>query len=168
MTARPRRSPAATLIIMLLGLGGSIAVGCGSAETPAPAVSSPNAPGLTPVPGGSSEVAGLTETAWGRIWNTLPASFPVPGEAIARPAGEGGVSGSFSVGASGETAATLVQAALEEAGYAIESRTTDAGDGAVVIEAVGADPNCRVQVRVTPLSGTTSVAILYGAGCPFD
>jgi hypothetical protein len=158
----PRGRRAATLTLALLACLAALACVSDAAPSTFPA------PSLTPVPGGSSEVAGQTETAWGRIWNTLPPSFPVPEEAVEAQTSERGISGSFSVGASGETTATLAQAALQDSGYTLVSRTTLAADGVVVIEAVAVDPTCRVQVRVTPLSGTTRMAVLYGAGCPFE
>ena len=42
-------------------------------------------------------------------------------------------------------------------------------DGTVVLDAGGGeDPECRIEVRFTPLSGTMSMAVLYGAACPFS
>ena len=41
-------------------------------------------------------------------------------------------------------------------------------DGSFTLNAVGRDAICLAQVRVVPLSGTTNVVVLYGAGCPFE
>jgi hypothetical protein len=128
------------------------------------------------VPGGSNpdtpppSSAGLptqTDTEWGRIWDALPPSYPLPQGAVPTETGEGPTSGTFAIGASAEQAAELVQAGLVRAGFSIEARSDPSEDGSVVIDAVGATPDCHVQVRLTPLSGTTHMVVMYGAACPF-
>jgi hypothetical protein len=131
---------------------------------------------LTPVPGGSTaaspsgsiEAPTQTDTAWGRIWDGLPPSFPLPQGAVPTETGEGPFSASFAVGASGEQSAGLVQRGLQGAGYGIKAVSGPSEDGSFVIEAVGPAPACEVQVRLTPLSGTTHMAVMFGAGCPFE
>jgi hypothetical protein len=79
----------------------------------------------------------------------------------------GPASGSFAVGASAEQAAGLVRRGLEAVGYRIGGVTGPFEDGSLVLDAAGAS-DCRVQIRLTPLSGTTHMAVMYGAGCSFD
>jgi hypothetical protein len=170
--ARRRRFP-------LLALLALIFAGCG-ATGPTPASNRPGAtadasPVLTPVPGGTTGPSGPVEPApaqidtdWGRIWDSLPPSFPVPPEAFPAEPFEGPASAAFGIGASGDQAADRFVAGLAPAGYSIEGRSRPLEDGSVVIDAVGADPACRVQVRVTPLSGTTRVVVMFGAACPFE
>jgi hypothetical protein len=171
--ARRRRFP-------LLALLALIVAGCGAVgPTPAsnrPGASAADSPVLTPVPGGTTGPSGPVDPApptqidtdRGRIWSALPPSFPVPPEAFRAEPFEGPASAAFGIGASGDQAADRFVAGLAPAGYSIEGRSQPLEDGSVVIDAVGADPACRVQVRVTPLSGTTRIVVIFGAACPFE
>lgn len=156
--------------------------GCGSSTAPSaspatPTGASPSAEAsLTPVPGGSTvatpqpsgEPQTQTDTEWGRIWDALPPSFPLPPDAVPTETGEGPVSATLAVGTSAQQAADLVEGALANAGYSIEAASGPSEDGSFVIDAVGVTPECRVQVRLTPLSGTTSMVVMFGADCPFE
>lgn len=160
-----------TLVLSIL-LGGC---GTSSSQSPAGTLASPSAPALTPVPGGSTAASpGLvspptqTDTEWGRIWDALPPGFPLPPDAVLTETREGPASASLSVGASGPDTTSVMQSALAGAGFSIESTEGPMEDGSITINAVGPDPVCHVQVRVRPLSGTTNVVVLYGAGCPFE
>ena len=141
--------------------------------TPAP---TGEAPPLTPVPGGSTAASPAAEvspptqsdTEWGRIWDALPPSFPLPPDAVPTETGQGAASGSFAVGAAAPNTASLLESALTAAGFAIESREGPSEDGSFTLNAVGRDAGCAAQVRIVPLSGTTNVVVLYGAGCPFQ
>lgn len=119
-------------------------------------------------PPSSSGLPTQTDTEWGRIWDSLPPSFPLPDGSVPTEISEGPVSATFVVGASGEQAAEFVMAGLVGARYTIEARSNPSEDGSVVIDAVGAAPDCRVQVRLMPLSGTTHMVVMFGAGCPFE
>jgi hypothetical protein len=60
-----------------------------------------------------------------------------------------------------------MKAALDAAGY----RTDQSGpleDGTFVLDSTGTSSGCRVQTTLTPLSGTTLMTVMYGAGCPFE
>jgi hypothetical protein len=130
---------------------------------------------LTPVPGGTEQASGpvtggpptQTDTDWGRIWDAIPDSFPRPGGSSPADSLGGPASGAFSIGAAPAEVVATMSSALAEAGYSTD-QSLPLEDGSIVIDAVGADPACRVQVQVTPLSGTTHMTVLYGAGCPFE
>lgn len=187
MVPRFGRSPhrASTRVLLsILVVGCVIAWGCGSSApsgTPLPPTEGASGslsaePSLTPVPGGSTVVtprpAGepptQTDAEWGRIWDALPPSFPLPAGAVPTETGEGPVSATLAVGASAEQAAKLVEAGLRGAGYGVDANSDPSEDGSIVIDALGAAPGCIVQVRLTPLSGTTSMVVMFGAGCPFE
>jgi hypothetical protein len=143
-----------------------------SPDSIATATSSPD---LTPVPGGSSAAspaasqATQTDTDWGRIWDALPAWFPVPPDAVPTETGEeGAVSASLAAGGSAQSVAGFMQTGLTGAGFSVDALGGPAEDGSLVLNAVGPDPNCKVQVRVRPLSGTTNLVVMYGAACPFE
>jgi hypothetical protein len=148
-----------------------------SPSTPvaSPATSSPS-PDLTPVPGGSTAATPgpasqttQTDTDWGRIWDALPAWFPVPPDAVPTETGEeGAVSASLAAGGSAQSIASFMQSGLTGAGFTFDGINGPAEDGSFVLDAVGPDPKCKVEVRVRPLSGTTNLVVLYGAACPFD
>jgi hypothetical protein len=172
--------PLARRRFTLLALLALIVSGCGAAG-PTPSSATPGttvdpSPGLTAVPGGSTQPSGpvepapptQTDTDWGRIWDALPPSFPIPAEAIPAEPFEGPASAAFAIGASGDQAADQIVAGLVPAGYSIEGRSQPLEDGSIVIDAVGIDPACKVQVRVTPLSGTTRIVVMFGTGCPFE
>lgn len=180
---RPFVAPAASLLALA-----SLLAACGDTGPtrtpdgtagPAPGASepaltpNPTEPALTPVPGGTSEPAPSgevtqTDTAWGRIWDALPPSFPrypgsIPTEAI-----DGPVSGSFAIGAPAQEATAAMQAALELAGYSTVALSGPFEDGSLVIESSGEAPGCRIETRLTPLSGTVQMTVLFAAGCPFE
>ena len=140
-----------------------------------PASSSPS-PELTPVPGGSTAAtpgaaspATQTDTDWGRIWDSLPAWFPVPPDAVPTETGEEGpASASLAAGGSAQSVSSFMQTGLTGAGFSVEGLNGPAEDGSFVLDATGPDSRCKVEIRVRPLSGTTNVVVLYGAGCPFN
>lgn len=140
------------------------------APTEAGATASPEGVVPTPVPGSTqpSDAVLQTDTGWGRIWDAIPVTFPRYPDAIPTQTREGPVSASFAVGASAEQAATFMQAALETAGFSTEAMSGPLEDGSIVIDSVGDPLTCRVQTRLTPLSGTTHMTVLYGAACPFE
>jgi len=152
--------------------------GGGAAQVPAGGVS-PSAtlePSLTAVPGGSaaamSPAASVaqtdTNTAVGRIWDSLPPSFPRITGQVPAETGSGPTSGTFAVPGDIATAVAAVKAGLTGLGYDVNVGSP-LEDGSVVLDAGGGDnPDCRIEVRFTPLSGTTTMAVLYGAACPFS
>ena len=182
----PPRSLRALLVGAALAAAGCAANDASSSPAASPGASpTANAsapasaePSLTPVPNGSpspgdsgGEPGTVTqsETEWGPIWDALPASFPrFPGSAPTDPIGEP-VSGSFGVPAGPQEATEFMQSALELAGYSTEALSGPFEDGSYVIDSVGPTTlDCRVQTRLTPLSGTTHMTVLYGTGCPIE
>jgi hypothetical protein len=117
---------------------------------------------------GSSAATGQTDTAWGRIWDSLPAGFPTYPDAMPAPeAATGPASAWFS--APGVEAATIVdwmQSKLEQATYSTDARSGPLEDGSYVLESSGSVAGCRVQVSIAPLGGLTTITVLYGASCP--
>ena len=166
----PRIGRLAALALVVGGCGGlqptagAVQFGTSSptpaAQTSAAAVPSASGPPATPA-------SGQTETDWGRIWDALPATFPIyPGATPAAEAETGAVSGTFAVpGADTRTIATWMKAELERAAYRTEGLTGPFEDGSFVLESVGA-AGCRVESAVAPLGGLTTVSVRYGAACP--
>ena len=146
--------------------------------TPSPTAAEPTeAPGESPVveppePSSSPEPPPVTQTdtAWGRIWDALPAGFPVyPGAVESEEAGGGEpVSATFSVAdAAPDEIATALQSQLELATYSTEALSGPLEDGGFVIDSVG-DAGCRIETTVTPAGGLTLITVRFGADCPFE
>ena len=153
-----------------------LAIGCGSSAAATSSASSRTAvaPSLTAVPGGPASPVvratvgppTTTDTDFGTIFDSLPASFPtLPGQEPA-DTGAGPTSGSFALNVTPQQAMLAMRAALAGADW-----TVDVGspleDGTVVLEATHAPAGCKTEVRFTPLSGTVIMSVLYGASCPF-
>jgi hypothetical protein len=145
-------------------------VSCGpnpsTSVPPSPAPSS--APAETPdnaVP--SSAAAGQTDTAWGRIWDAIPAGFPrFAGATPADDASGEPASARYGVPSGDpETIAAWMQGALETATFSTVGLNGPAEDGSFVIDSVG-EGSCRVQTTIAPLGDMTFVSVLYGADCP--
>ena len=165
---------AAAMAIALVACGTRGTTGNGGSTAQTAASGQPGQPPATlggesspdAEPGASGSIT-QTDTEWGRIWDALPPSFPLPLDAVPAETRDGPVTAQFAVGASVEDLATFMQAALEGARYSTESMSNPVEDGTVVIESVGDTPECRVETRLTPLSGTTLMTIRFGAACPF-
>jgi hypothetical protein len=174
----PRRRAAVPLLsILAIGLAFMV-VACGpGVAVPGPSASrnaSAPAPRLTAVPGGpASPVVGATvgpptttDTEFGTIDDALPPSFPrLPGQEPAETS-SGPTSGSFVANTTVAAATAVIRTGLTAQGW-----TVDVGspleDGSVVLEARGTKAGCKAEVRFTPLSGTVTMSVLYGASCPF-
>ena len=133
-------------------------VECVAVKRIEPAESKPSPPPL----------AGQTDTAWGRIWDSLPAGFPsYPGSTPAEEAASGPASAVLAVqGIDARTIAGWMQSELERATYSTEALSGPLEDGSYVLDSTGTAPGCRVQVSIAPLGGLTTVTVLYGASCP--
>ena len=146
------------------------------------ATASPSAPGPTEPPSASPIVVPpdaastfepppvtQSDTAWGRIWDAVPESFPVYPGAVESddPGGGEPVSATFSVSGAPDEIATALQSQLELATYSTEALSGPLEDGGFVIDSVG-DAGCRVETTVTPAGGLTLIAVRFGADCPFE
>ncbi len=190
---RTRRIGPGTLTeLAVLVVLGTLLVSCGltSTVTPLPTASvTPSAPATVPpaTPPSSGAPAaptastgpppsptpttapppGTTTTAWGRIWDRLPAGFPrFPG---AEPANAGGgpASALLTVPATVTTASTWYRRALEQAGYHTRDVNGPLEDGSVVIDWTGATTACRIQAGFAPHGNQVIATILFAAACPF-
>ncbi len=109
-----------------------------------------------------------TDTAWGRIWDALPPSFPVmPG---AEPATIGGspASAVLQLAADVANGAKWYETALPAAGYVVDALNGPIEDGSIVIDAHLTSAVCRTQVKIAPFGGQTIATVLVGASCPFQ
>ena len=128
-------------------------------ETPTPSVAPSASTGAT-----------QSDTAWGRIWDSLPSSFPaVPGGT----ASEGGATGASSAvytfqGQSSKDVAALMQRLLSGAGYSTLGLTGPLENGGYVVDMAGQPQGCKVQANVAPTGSVTTLTILYAAACPHD
>lgn len=160
---------AATLVaaaLVLVACGPS----SGSATPEATGTSSlvPPATSTARIGPSSTPATGQTDTAWGRIWDSLPAGFPtIPGSTPSEEAAAGPASAVLAIqGTDAKTIAMTLQTQLEAAGYTTEALNGPAEDGGFVLESTGNAAGCKVKATVAPLGGLTLVTILYGAACP--
>jgi hypothetical protein len=167
----PRR---ALPLLLAAGLAAAVAACTGAASSAPGTPAGATSPGPSAAPGGGEATPpvalGTFTTAWGEAWEALPRSFPLPpGAEPAEPAdpAAGLVSGSFVVGGTPAELARQEEADLVAAGYRTAALDGPLEDGSLVLDSVGSDPTCRIQVRVRPLGGTTMIEILYGAACPW-
>ncbi|MGZ6340129.1 MAG: hypothetical protein ACXWNG_07165 [Candidatus Limnocylindrales bacterium] len=141
-----------------------------AASTSTSGASSASPPGESSPPSQAapSLLAGQTDTAWGRIWDSLPNGFPsYPGSTPAEEAASGPASAVRAVeGIDARTIAGWMQSELERATYSTEALSGPLEDGSYVLVSTGTAPGCRVQVSIAPLGGLTTVTVLYGASCP--
>ena len=112
--------------------------------------------------------SGQTDTAWGRIWDSLPADFPMfPGSAPSDEASTGAASATLVVdGDVARAVATTTESKLKAGGYHTDGLSGPLEDGSYTLEMTGAEPGCRVTVTAKPTGGLTTVTILYGSACP--
>jgi hypothetical protein len=160
------RRPGSLLILPLA----VVLVTCGPAASSgtAPAAGSAIPPPSSPTIGPSSAPAtDQTDTGWGRIWDSIPAGFPVvPGAEPAEDATGEPVSARFAVeGGDPLAVATWLQDALEQATFSTLGLNGPGEDGGYVIDSAG-EGDCRIQTSVAPLGTTTFISVLYGADCP--
>jgi hypothetical protein len=167
MQTRRRSRPTGVRALVGLFAATGLLAACTGAASPATAPASTptqTVAVVTPAPGAATVVT----VAWGRIWDQVPASFPLPADAEpAQPADpvEGPSSGAFTTGLGVDEAARGIEAALTGAGWSLEAMTSGE-DGSRNISAVGESSGCRSLVTVRPLGSVHFVTVYYGAGCP--
>jgi len=164
------RSMAPALLVALVVLGCDIRGNGPSATRAVVATSPPVATaGATVEASPVATLPGQSEAEWGRIWDILPATFPVPGGASAAEPDTGPVSAAFTVPVAGSTAqqvADFYRAGLVGRGYSTSvdgpledgSFTVDSSNGA----------GCRVLVTILPRGDESFMSVLYGVGCAFE
>ncbi len=168
---RNRLMPALALLAMLAFAACSSAVPSSPAASAGSGASSATGVPSTPaaaLPSGSGASSNQTNTEWGRIWDTLPADFPTyPGATPAEETATGATSADLVVtGGDAKTIATTMQAALTAAGYATTGLSGPLEDGSFTLDMTGPPAGCKVELRVTPTGGLTSLKIMYGSACP--
>ncbi len=136
----------------------------GSAAAPTATEGAPSAPAAS---ASGAPTTSQSDTEWGRIWDALPAGFPLyPGATPAEDAGLGPASATYAIeGTDPETIAGWMQQALETATFSTEALAGPLEDGRFVLDSVG-DGDCRMQAEAIPQGGLTFIVIRYGAGCP--
>lgn len=155
---------------MWFGIAASIVVGACSPTAP-PSPSSTSVASAEPSPASSNAQSpkpevGQTDTDWGRIWDAVPADFPVyPGATPAEEAASGPVSATFALdGADPKVVATWIQNELERAGYRTEALNGPLEDGSSVLEMTGTE-DCHIEIAVAPLGGLVTINVRYSATC---
>jgi hypothetical protein len=153
---------------MALAVAGCTASSASPSPTPEPTVvvSSPVVGTPRPSSAAPSAAIGRTATAWGEIWDAVPAAFPVPAGASTADLPDGPFSGTYTTSTAAAATASAIADGLRAGGYPTVDAGSSAEDGSVTIDAMGSAAGCRVQVSVRPLGGLTAIEILYGSGCP--
>jgi len=165
------------LILAFLG----VLAGCGSSgaldATSPGAAASPAVPGASieastepPSAAPSASTVTQSDTAWGRIWDSLPTTFPtIAGATVSEEAATGAASAVLTVnGQSPKDVAALMQRLLSGAGYSTIGLTGPLENGGYVVDMAGRPQGCKVQVTAAPTGSVTTVTVLYGATCPHD
>ena len=178
----PRRSLLLAGVLLLVACGGRTGVDDplpsaleatpGATQAVPSDLESPPAAPETDTPSATEEPPPVTQTdtAWGRIWDAVPAAFPVyPGAVESDEAGGGEpVSATYSVsGADPAEITTSMQQQLELATFSTEALSGPLEDGSFVIDSVG-DGDCRIETTVKPAGDLTLIIVRYGADCPFE
>jgi hypothetical protein len=111
---------------------------------------------------------GQTDTEFGRIWDALPAGFPIVPGSSPTETGAGPASAEFDAPGNVSAVATFLQGAMEAAAFSTESLSGPLEGGQYVLVSVGPDSiECRVQTTIAPAGDASLVTVLYGAACPF-
>jgi hypothetical protein len=140
--------------------------------TPGAATTEPSDASAGPPAGETSASAApadltQTDTDWGRIWDAIPAGFPVYPAAVETDFDEP-VSAAFTSGdTDAQEIATWLQQQLELATYSTEALSGPLEDGSFVIDSVG-DAGCRIETTVIPTGELMTITVRYGADCPFE
>jgi hypothetical protein len=167
----------AAVTVLIAGIALTVSA-CGSSKSSAtPDLGSPTSSLLPATTSGPSRSAGIpagspasgqTDTDWGRIWDSLPASFPkIPGSTASEEAATGPASATLVVqGVAAKDVVTSLENGLKSAGYTTDALSGPLEDGTYTLDMHGSPADCQVQVTASPTGGLTTIRILYGAACP--
>jgi hypothetical protein len=159
--------------IAVLVAAASIVAGCGDqplgsvhGATVGPPASPTAAVPSTPGPSLPSQ----SDTAWGRIWDALPPSFPIPAGAIPTETSSGPVTAELALprGSTAARAAAFFRGELQKVGFAAVNLDGPLEDGRFVVSVPGAAGACQIEVQAVPMGAGVVARVLYGAGCPFE
>jgi hypothetical protein len=169
--ARPISVTGAIIAALLLA-------GCASSSVPSAAlqpsatasssVAASQPPSSAPSVGASPSgpAAGQTDTEWGRIWDTLPPSFPrYPGAKPSEPTGP--ASATLVVPSDVQTATSWMKAAMD-AGEWVTIIGGPLEDGSMALQSTGVGEGCQVITKIAKVGGVTIMTIQYAAACPFQ
>ena len=180
MTSRSRR-----LAVSLLAAAMVVAA-CGASVT-SPAVTlvppteaaasaaTSESPAETPIDGtptgepSAPPEDGQTDTDWGRIWDRLPAGFPVyPESVIAEEAASGPASAVYVVARSRPGGRRRMVPGPSRAGCVQHAGPVGSARGRRATSSIpsGGTRHAERRSRIAPLGGTILVTVRYGAGCP--
>jgi hypothetical protein len=162
--ARPIAATAIFAIVALAACSSAATTGpSGAASVGSGATTAPTTPRATIAP----SVPPQTDTAWGRIWDGVPDSFPMPSGAMpATDTGEGASSGQLVVAGDAGGVSNGYVSDLRASGWTV-SRDGPLEDGSIVVNGLNGE-GCQAQVSVKSIGDASLVTILYGSGCPFD
>jgi hypothetical protein len=164
-----RRRPGLLVLalVAVAACGSAASSGSSAATEPTATIGASGSPEVTTLPSSSTTVS-QTDTAWGRIWDTVPTGFPrFPGWSPADDASADPASARYAVsGSDPEEIAGWLQAGMETATFSTDV-SGPLEDGSFTLESVG-DGGCRIHTTVAPLGGMTFVTVLYGADCPIQ
>ena len=167
-------SIAVTLVLVSLLVG---ACGFGPGEAPgSPGASQPagSPPPETDAPSAIESIdpnlPPQSDTEWGRIWNSLPPSYPVPAGAQVADADQGPVSGAFTVASDVATPLAIAEFyrdELEQQGFGGTGLDGPLEDGSYAVWS-STGYGCDSLVTILPRGGESYITVLYGAGCQFN
>ena len=149
------------ILALSLTVATAVVSACGAAATATPSPTAAPTGSLVP------PIVGQTDTEWGRMWDAIPADFPVfAGATPSEEAATGPASAVLVVnGTDAKTVASWTAERLTEAGFDINGEMAALEDGSYAVDGER-DTDCLVHVEATPLGTVTTITIYYGAECP--
>ena len=159
----------ASAVLVLLVLVAAACTSGAASGAPASPTLAPR-PSVPPSITGTPPVTSQTDTDWGRIWDTLPGTFPtVAGSSPGEETATGPASADLVVdGLDAKAVVTVLETQLKAAGYTTDGLSGPLENGGYSLDMTGATTGCKVRISTAPAGGLTTLTILYGAGCPHD
>lgn len=167
LPAAPLRALAAIL------LAAPLLAACSAPATQAPSAAPTGGPttGVSAPPESTDPTPQLpsqSETAWFRIWDAIPDSFPEPVDAAIADPQSGPVSAAWTVPVTAVSAPQLAgfyRDAIDELGWApiVDGPLEDGSYTVYSSSGYG----CETLTTILPRGDESLVTVLFGAGCPF-